>query len=82
MLGDTVSPHKTLMLNEGSGLALGADELRQAMADRGEIRALMMRYVLIFHEQVAHTALSNAVSTVEERVARWLLMTYDRVLAD
>ena len=41
-----------------------------------------LRYALAFNHQVAHTALSDAKSSVQQRVARWVLMTHDRVAKD
>jgi CRP-like cAMP-binding protein len=82
LLGATTSPHSTIMLNDGSANAISADDLRLAMERSAQLRVLLLRYVLAFENQVAHTALSNALSTVEERVARWVLMTHDRVARD
>ncbi|WP_165221884.1 Crp/Fnr family transcriptional regulator [Affinirhizobium pseudoryzae] len=43
------------------------------------LQQLMVRALLAFNAQVAATALSNAVHSVEERLTRWLLMCHDRV---
>jgi CRP-like cAMP-binding protein len=79
ILGDVHSPHATVMLTKGSALSLSTGELRKAMEHSPFLRGILLRYVLAFHSQVAHTALSNAMSTIPQRVARWVLMTYDRV---
>lgn len=79
MLGDTRSPHATFMLTGGTALCLSTDELRKAMEHSPFLRDILLRYVLAFHNQVAHTALSNAMCTIPQRVARWVLMMYDRV---
>jgi CRP-like cAMP-binding protein len=39
---------------------------------------LFLRYVQAFMVQTAHTAVANARATLEERLARWLLMAHDR----
>src|SRR5690349_8774614 len=39
----------------------------------------MLRYVHTFLDQLAQTALANGRSTIEERLARWLLMAADRL---
>jgi CRP-like cAMP-binding protein len=82
ILGANTSPHSTIMLNDGTANVVSADDLRLAMDCSAQLRALLLRYVLAFENQVAHTALSNALSSVEERVARWVLMTHDRVARD
>ena len=43
------------------------------------LQQLLLKAVLAFSAQVAATALSNAVHSVEERLTRWLLMCHDRV---
>jgi CRP-like cAMP-binding protein len=42
----------------------------------------MLRYTQAFLIQVAQTAACNAAHLVEQRCARWLLMTHDRVDGD
>ena len=46
--------------------------------DHASIRKLLLRYVQAYSTQTTYTALSNAMHTVEERLARWLLMSHDR----
>ena len=74
-LGDTRSLHSTEMLTDGRGARIQARRLREAMEKRPELRRLLLRFSLAFYCQAAHTALSNASSTIEQRVARWILMT-------
>jgi CRP-like cAMP-binding protein len=41
-----------------------------------------LRFAHVFAVQCAYTALANAHGTLEERLARWLLMAQDRIEAD
>jgi len=82
LLGNTQSLHSTVMLSDGTARLITADALRGAIEHRPELRRLLLRYALAFHQQVAHTALSNAKSSIPQRVARWVLMTHDRVAKD
>jgi CRP-like cAMP-binding protein len=41
-----------------------------------------MRYVNCLYEQVGQTATANGKSRIEVRLARWLLMSHDRVEGD
>ncbi len=43
---------------------------------------LLARYIQAFGSQISFTALSNAVHSIDERLARWLLMCHDRVDGD
>ena len=49
------------------------------MEHQPELRRVLLRYSLAFFNQAAHTALSNASSVIAKRIARWILMTHDRV---
>jgi len=48
----------------------------------GALHRTLLRYTQAFLTQVAQTAACNAAHLVEERCARWLLMTHDRVDGD
>ena len=79
VLGDDRSPHSTVMLSSGTGLRLHTNEFRAAMEHQPELRRVLLRYSLAFFNQAAHTALSNASSVIAKRIARWILITHDRV---
>lgn len=48
----------------------------------GALHRSLLRYADAFLTQVAQSATCNATHLVEERCARWLLMTHDRVKTD
>ena len=78
MLNAGRSPHRTLIQVPGIGHRLPAQELLQLMGQFPELSALLLRYVQAFLVQVGQTALSNGSFSIEERLARWLLLTRDR----
>ena len=43
---------------------------------------MLLNFVNAFLIQTSHTALSNGTATIEERLARWLLMAQDRLDGD
>jgi CRP-like cAMP-binding protein len=73
------TPHSTYIQVAGEGQRIGALKLRQAMDASKSLRMLFLRYVQAFMVQTAHTAISNARSRLDARLARWLLMAHDRV---
>jgi CRP-like cAMP-binding protein len=79
ILGGDQSPHHTFMQVAGSGWSLPATVLRSALDTSASLRALMLRYVQTMMAQTASTALANGQAKLEERLARWLLMTHDRI---
>ena len=81
-LGDHRSPHATFIQSPGMGLRISATELRLATQASVSLRDALLKFVQAFSVQTAHTAISNAQSKLDVRLARWLLMAHDRIGAD
>ena len=79
VLGVDSSPHTCIVQGAGEALRIGAVELHAAMDHSGALRMLLLRFVHTFIVQVSQTAYTNAGHSLEERLARWLLMTHDRL---
>jgi CRP-like cAMP-binding protein len=82
ILGNDRSPHSTYIQVSGDGQRLSVTALRAAMAKSSTLHAVLLRYVQIFMVQASGTAVANARATLEERLARWLLMAHDRIDGD
>ena len=67
---------------QGSAQQIRAGALREAIEASATLRALLLRYVQAFHTQLAQIAACTGRHTVEERLARWLLMAQDRIGGD
>ena len=63
----------------GQALRLPVAVLQAAMEASASLRALMLAYAQSFTLQVAGSALAYATQTIEARLARWLLMSLDRI---
>lgn len=66
----------------GEGFSLPTAVLQAQLATSSTLRSLLARYTHAFMMQAASTAYANAHFTVEQRLARWLLMTHDRLDRD
>jgi CRP-like cAMP-binding protein len=66
----------------GSGQKIPVQAFRDAIEKSVDLRAILLRYAQAFMVQTSHTAVANARGSVEERLARWLLMAHDRVDGD
>ena len=77
--GGDRSPHRALVQIPGRALRLKTSALQAAMQSSPTLGALLLAYAQAFSVQVAGTALANAQFTLEQRLARWLLMCADRV---
>ncbi len=56
--------------------------LRDLLPELPTLRSVLGRFTLSFLDQIGQAAACNAVHSVEQRCARWLLMTHDRVGGD
>ena len=73
------SPQKLVMQIGGSGLRVPTPAFAAFLRSDAELALLMQRYVMFFLNQVGQTCLSNALHSIEMRLARWLLMSLDRM---
>jgi CRP-like cAMP-binding protein len=73
------SIHRTFVQVAGSALRMKAEDLQEAMEASPTLRKLLNLYVHTVWVQTAHTALANGRFTINERLARWLLMSHDRL---
>lgn len=82
LLGIGEAPHQAFMQIGGPALRIGADALASLLEAHPSIRSAMLKFVHIFMMQVASTALADARYTINERLARWILMAHDRAGGD
>jgi len=82
VLGADYSSVEAMAQAPGTALRLEAGAFREALDASPALRALLLRYALAEHEQVARTAACNARHPIEQRLARWLLTAHDRAEAD
>lgn len=81
-LGDESSTVRAFAQIPGAGVRLDAETFRRFSGLPGAFHQVMLRYTQAFLTQVAQTAACNGAHLVEQRCARWLLMTHDRVAGD
>jgi CRP-like cAMP-binding protein len=82
VLGNDRSPNETFMQVPGKGIRIAADNLREAISQSRSLERALLAFAYSFMNQTANTALSNGTATLEERLARWLLMANDRLRGD
>src|SRR5215211_7872106 len=79
VLGIDHSPHGYMVQAEGEALRITAPDLRTALRHSLSLHARFLRYAHTLMVQIAQTAYANAGFTIEARLARWVLMTDDRL---
>ncbi|BCL36346.1 Crp/Fnr family transcriptional regulator [Nostoc sp. MS1] len=65
-----------------SGMRMKAEILIAEFHRGGELQSLLLRYTQALFTQVTQTAACNRLHTIEERLARWLLLVSDRMQSD
>jgi CRP-like cAMP-binding protein len=81
-VGGTVSVHEVLMQVVGFGYRMPLQATADAISQNSVFANLLARFIQTFSSQISYTALSNVNFQVDERLARWLLMSHDRVDGD
>ncbi|MDB5644238.1 MAG: cAMP-binding protein [Hyphomicrobiales bacterium] len=76
-IGDT-SALRSVMQLPGTALAIEAARYLEWINERPNVLRLVLRYQQSMMVQIAFTALAHGSYTIEERLARWLLMSFDR----
>jgi len=81
-VGDDRSIYEVIIQTAGSGHRIPIAEFTAAVTSSPRLAALLASFIHVFASQVAYTALSNATNHLEKRLARWLLMSHDRLEGD
>lgn len=79
LLGATLANGRAICQIEGSALRIPADRFLAAVKRSERLRDLLLLYANAFMVMTMQNAACNRVHMVEARMARWLLMTHDRV---
>lgn len=81
-LGVGVSPVRMLVQGAGTAMRIEAVAFGQELKRNPLLRDALNRYLYEFMVQVGQTTGCNRFHQIGERLARWLLMTHDRIDSD
>lgn len=80
--GVSSSPLPTFVQVPGDVVRLPLAAFREAAAPGSALHALLLRFAQAYYVMAAQSAGCNRLHPVEERCARWILLTHDRVGLD
>jgi CRP-like cAMP-binding protein len=70
---------RIVMQANGSGYRIRADDLQRILPSTPHLFSAMGRFIMMQGVQAAQTAACSRLHNLGQRLARWLLMTHDRV---
>lgn len=76
------SPHVALVQVPSTAMRIRAGLLQKVLPSTPHLATMVTRYALVQGMQLAQTAACNRLHNLEQRLARWLLMSQDRVKSD
>jgi len=82
LLETETAPFRAFTQVPGQAIRLDADVFVDALGRSPALVRLLHRYVQVLFNQVAWSSACNRAHSTEQRCARWLLMTHDRVASD
>lgn len=82
MLGVDVSPLHAVVQGSGSAWRMDAERFHSELKYSVALQQELNRYIYVLMSQLAQTAACTHFHVVEERLARWLLMTRDRARSE
>jgi hypothetical protein len=77
--GIETSPNRGIGQITGMARCLSVEDFRELTLECGELHRLLHCYSEFVYETVAQSAACNRLHVIEQRCARWLLMSQDRV---
>lgn len=75
------SPHSALVQIASTAMTISADSLQKLLPSSPHLWTMLTRHALVQGMQLAQTAACNRLHNLEQRLARWLLMSHDRAHA-
>lgn len=82
LLGVPQSPHQAVVQTAGSALRIESPRLQTVLADSPGLLRALHRYQFDLLVQLSQTTVCTRFHLVEARLARWLLMSHDRMCGD
>ena len=81
-LGAKTSVNRALVQGTGTAMRMKATALQQHLKNPGRLPDLLRRYTHSLLSQISQGVVCNRFHRVDARLARWLLMTHDRMGTD
>jgi CRP-like cAMP-binding protein len=78
-MGGESTPSRAVVQSGGSAYCLAGKLLKQEFHRHGDLQGLLLRYTQSLITQMAQTAVCNRHHSIDQQLARWLLLSLDRL---
>lgn len=78
-MGVETTANKAVVQSEGFAYRLSPADLMREFGMHGELLHLLLRYTQALMAQIVQTAACNRHHSIDEQMARWMLLTLDRL---
>ena len=82
MLGAEATPFENKVQIQGTAMSIPVAVIKEMFEQCQTFRQLLLRFTHSHMIQLSQTALCNSIHNVEQRLARWLLLSHDRSDSD
>ena len=77
--GQSTSPYRMICQPSVDGFRIRAEALRKILSSAPDLRSRLSRYTNFQYLRLSQIAACNRFHEIEQRLARWLLMSHDRI---
>ena len=81
-LGGETTTSRAVIQSAGAAVRLSAEDLKAEFAKGGRFHDLLLRYTQALLTQISQTAVCNRLHSLAQQLARWLLLSHDRLQSD
>ncbi len=78
-MGGDSTPSRAVVQSAGTAYRMPATDLKREFHNDAAMRMLMLRYTQSLITQMAQTAVCNRHHSIDQQLARWLLLSMDRL---
>jgi CRP-like cAMP-binding protein len=78
-MGGETTPSRGIVQSAGHAYRLGGQHLKREFMRAGELQHVLLRYTQALLTQMAQTGVCNRHHSVDQRLCRWLLLSFDRL---
>jgi CRP-like cAMP-binding protein len=82
LTGSEIATETTICQIPGEALRMPTAKFMEAIAGDTPLRRITLRYLQAYLSQVSQSVACNRLHSIEQRFARWILISHDRVPGD